>query len=350
MQPTTACNLNCTYCYLPERKKSNRMGIEVARAVAENLRERQRSVTLVWHGGEPLAIGIDRFRELLEPFSTLRRERLVRHNLQTNATLISEEWCALFKEQGVVIGISIDGDEDQNSARASWSGSQSFQSAFRGINVLRNAEIPFGVIAVVNSHNISKPQRLYEFAISLGCETLNVNVEEKEGQNLERDTLSDQAVRVFWQGLFNAWRRNPAIRVRELQNALSWLSAKAKNSEVPPLSREKEFWPTVATNGDVVVLSPELISVPASERSRFVVGNVLKTSLQDIVELSKTYWYIQEFFSGVSNCAATCPYYEYCGGGEASNKYFELNDITGTETAHCRHTKKLVVDAILDVI
>ncbi|WP_425550668.1 radical SAM protein [Actinoallomurus liliacearum] len=74
MQPTTLCNLNCSYCYLPDRKVSRRMSVDVAEAVAAGVREwsKRRPVVVVWHGGEPLAVGPAYFRSLVVPFGPVR--------------------------------------------------------------------------------------------------------------------------------------------------------------------------------------------------------------------------------------------------------------------------------------
>jgi uncharacterized protein len=350
LQPTAACNLNCTYCYLPDRKRRDWMAPDVALAVAKSVEEIQGPVTLVWHGGEPLATGITRYRKLLEPFTGQRKNGKLRHSIQTNATLLSDEWCGLLREEGFAVGVSLDGTNQQNSARLTWGGENSFEMVVRGIDALRRAGIPFSIIAVVNSYNIDDPQGFYEFLRSLGCETLNVNIEEREGLNIQSRSLHDEEVRRFWKGLFIAWRSAPSVSIREFRSALGWLSAQSRSDDQGYSPYAREFWPTVATNGDVVVLSPELISTPTTERWKFVVGNVLRVPLGKIVEQSTNEWYVRDFFSGVRRCAAECAYYAYCGGVEASNKHFELDDIADTETAHCRHTKQFVIDAILDVL
>ena len=99
----------------------------------------------------------------------------------------------------------------------------------------------------------------------------------------------------------------------------------------------------------MVIISPEFISTNENERQQFIVGNVVEKPLHQIVFESQNVWYAKEFFAGVANCRRTCAYYEFCGGGQASNKYFELGDIAGTETAHCQNTRQLVVDSILEV-
>src|SRR5215470_14021894 len=90
MQPTTLCNLDCAYCYLPFRSADRKMPVGVAAAVAEpvNRWAADGRFSVVWHGGEPLAAGRDHFAALLAPF-----DGAVEHHVQTNATLIDDAWC-----------------------------------------------------------------------------------------------------------------------------------------------------------------------------------------------------------------------------------------------------------------
>ncbi|MCI0689398.1 MAG: radical SAM protein, partial [Sporichthyaceae bacterium] len=97
MQPTTLCNLNCSYCYLPTRTQRRQMPPVVAASVAAAVTGRpvSEAVTVVWHGGEPLAMPIAGFEELLAPFESGRVAGAVRHSVQSNATLITDRWCDL---------------------------------------------------------------------------------------------------------------------------------------------------------------------------------------------------------------------------------------------------------------
>lgn len=322
------------------------MPVTVAQAVAQSLLDLNHHISVVWHGGEPLACGITTFRRLLEPFKPLRQSGKIHHSIQTNATLISEEWCNLFVEEDFHVGISIDGPESQNQARVTWADMPSFKQAMAGIDLLKQHHIPFGAIAVINHHN-RDARSLYEFFTSLGCEVLNINVEEQEGSNLFSNDLGANTVRQFWTELFAVWQSNPVIKIREFDSALNWmLKLTSENPESDCYSRD--FWPTVGANGDVVVLSPEFLSTDIAERKAFVVGNVLERPLAEIVFESQNAWYVNQFFNGVRTCSETCPYFEFCGGGQASNKYFELGDIAGTETNQCRNTRQFVIEAVLN--
>ena len=348
LQPTTVCNLNCQYCYLPDRDKVESMTKEVSEALVKSIETLSHSVCLVWHIGEPLATGIRTFKELIEPFRKLRADKKIRHSVQTNGTLISQQWCELFREEKFEIGVSIDGNESHNSKRVTITGVPAFPKIMNGIKLLKQNSLSFSVLATVNSKNIKQADTFYDFFSSLGCSSLNINVEEKEGFNRHSRGAKKNEVRRFWEELFKAWVKNPVIKIRELNMALGYIaSTLSNNNKSEKKHYGRGFWPTIAFNGDLTVISPEFISTNEDERQRFIVGNILKTPLHQLVYEAQNAWYVKEFFTGVNNCRQSCEYYEFCGGGQASNKYFELGDITGTETTHCRNSRKFVMDAVL---
>ncbi|MGY1901072.1 radical SAM protein [Nocardia gipuzkoensis] len=162
MQPTTLCNLNCTYCYLPDRKQSKRMSVEVAEAVAVGVGQwsEQHPVTMLWHGGEPLVVDPDYFRALVEPFGSGVAHPIT-HAVQTNATRIDETWCEVFADVPVRVTVSIDGPDEVNDSRLDWSGRPSAARAMRGIDTLRRAGISFSMIAVVSDLSPGSADRLY---------------------------------------------------------------------------------------------------------------------------------------------------------------------------------------------
>lgn len=347
IQPTTLCNLNCSYCYLPDRKMSKVMQPTVTTAVAKSIERLNHPATIVWHGGEPLACGFSAFTKLMEPLETLFENGKVRHSIQTNATLINDEWCKLFYQKNFKIGISIDGNEKHNSRRVTWGNNHSFHSVMRGITKLKEHKLRFGIIAVVGLGNIGEARELYEFAVSLDCDSLAINIEEKEGLNKNAEPLSVDLVKQFWKDLFTAWKEKPLIRIRELNRVFRWLSF---SNEHRIGIFDQNVWPTISTDGDVVVLSPEFASVDINQRNQFVVGNILERPLDEIVIAAFDSWYVRDYIKGIGRCSDTCPYFQFCRGGHASNKFFELHDISGTETLNCVYTKQKLLDAALECL
>ena len=353
LQPTSLCNLDCSYCYLSSRDKNLRMMPIVASKVAEAISQQNAPwpVDIIWHGGEPMASGIDHLRSLVTPFEQLREEGKVIHFIQTNATLINREWCNFFQEYGFKVGVSIDGPEWANTQRKNWSNKPAFNDILRGISVLQSCGIDFSAIAVVSRQNVERARELYDFFCGLGCSSVGFNVEEIEGLNSSRGRYqpSEEMVRRFWEEIFESWVGNPALEVREIDRFLSYSKAVLQGSgESWKGYRNKDPFPTVAWNGDVSLLSPELAGNRSEVYHDFVVGNVLQNSLVEIVAEGREARYVTDFAAGVEECKAVCPYFDFCGGGQASNKFFEHGTTNATITSYCRNSYQLVSEAILD--
>jgi uncharacterized protein len=130
-----------------------------------------RSVFFSWHGGEPLLAGIDFYRRVVEMEKRMAPEGCVITNgIQTNATLIDDEWGAFLKEEGFYAGVSIDGPErfhDLNRKRAGGSGT--FNSVLKGIETLRAYGVQHELLCVVSSDNVSSPLEVYRFLKGLGA-------------------------------------------------------------------------------------------------------------------------------------------------------------------------------------
>ena len=202
MQPTTLCNLDCGYCYLPERARQQLMFPTVARSVAASIAPwtARRQVELCWHGGEPLAVGVPYFRRLVSHFADLD----VVHNVQTNATLVDGWWCEFLAEYRFRVGVSIDGPQVDTSQRVDRGGKEAFGRIVRGIRRLVECGFAVSVIAVVSNPSAERARRLYEFVAELGCVWLGVNIEETEGVNRGHIAVSIEQATAFWAELAHA--------------------------------------------------------------------------------------------------------------------------------------------------
>ncbi|MDX6744139.1 cyclophane-forming radical SAM peptide maturase AmcB [Actinocorallia sp. A-T 12471] len=347
LQPTSLCNLDCDYCYLPGRKKRYEILPTVVKAAAASIAEQNdpEPVGVVWHGGEPTALPIATFRQRVLAFEDLRIAGLIEHSIQTNATLLTEQWCALFRTYRFQVGVSVDGPEAANVNRVDRAGRPAFEKIMRCIGVLRDHEIPFSVICVVSPETVGDPGGLMEFFAGLGCTQVGFNIEELEGVNDSRDVVDTGLAEAFWAGVIAAHHRFPDLRVREIDQLAAYLN-KARTGR-------KEEWtgvkhdpiPTIAWNGDLVLMSPELLGIDAPEHRGFVVGNVLKESLSAILRRAHDVPYIAELLDGLDGCESTCAFWDFCRGAHAGNRYFEHGSFAATETAHCRNTRQALVTA-----
>jgi uncharacterized protein len=347
MQPTTLCNLDCAYCYLPFRAADRRMPVGIAAAVAASVNDWARRVprfSVVWHGGEPLAAGRAHLAALMAPFQG------VEHHIQTNATLVDDAWCGFLTDHEVRVGVSIDGPPDLTAQRVNRAGQPAYEQIMRGITGLRRHGISFATLCVVSAPRPGLAARLYEFFLELGCYALGINVEEREGVNARDTAYRSDAVRAFWSELTAAWRAEPRIELREIEWALRYAGAALAGTDDDLLPRQHDPIPVVAENGRVVLLSPELAGFTDPRYGDFASGTVPDTPLHEIVAqaAARPDGWLAEYLTGVEACRATCPYFGFCGGAHAANRYFEHGRFDGTQTDHCRNSKISLLEGVLD--
>lgn len=347
MQPTTLCNLDCSYCYLPFRAHDHKMGVPVAEAVAATVNDwavLAPRFSVVWHGGEPLTVGREHLRALMAPFHG------VEHHIQTNATLLDDAWCDFILEHEIRVGVSVDGTAEQTAARVDRGGRAAYDKILKGIGMLRERGIPYAALAVVSDPRPGIAADLYAFFRDLGCHSLGINIEEREGTNGRSNAHDPADVRAFWAELTAAWRADPAIELREIEWALWYAGATLAGTADELLPRRIDPIPTIASDGGVVLLSPELAGFADPQYGSFASGNVLDEGLASICERTAVEpdGWIAEYLSGVEACRATCPYFGFCGGAHAANRYFELGRFDGTETEHCRNSKICLLEGVLD--
>ena len=173
-----ACNLRCSYCYYLDKKslnpdnKTNRMSDATLQLFIEQYINAQPSeeVLFTWHGGEPLLMGIDYYRKAIQYQKIFGRNRKIDNVLQTNGTLLTEEWCQFFKENNFLIGISIDGPEHcHNKYRKTIGKEGSFQLAMKGVRLLQKHQVEFNILSVINDYNVQYPLEVYRFFKIIGA-------------------------------------------------------------------------------------------------------------------------------------------------------------------------------------
>lgn len=344
MQPTTLCNLDCAYCYLPDRKRQALMPATVAEACARSITTQLNRfpVDVVWHGGEPTATPISHFRTLLAPFESLRLDGRVRHGIQSNGTLIDDQWCNLLTDYDFEIGISIDGPPWANRDRVDWRGGETFSRTRRGIEHLQAAGLDFTVICVVTPTTIDHADELVDFFASIGCKSVGFNIEEEEGAG--RCGVEESRAYEFWRVLLRRRSEGCGLRIRELDRLNDYISAGHAGTNTQPT----DPIPTVAYNGDTVLLSPELLGIKDAEYSDFVAGNILSVELSQMISAAHRLKYVAEFEIALRACASDCEFYSFCRGAQAGNRYFEHGSFSVAETAYCRNTRQSLVRATAD--
>ena len=167
-----SCNLACEYCYYLE--KSELYDRERNHVISDLLLERfteqyigsqtTRDVMFTWHGGEALLRPLSFYRKAVALQKKHARGHRILNSIQTNGTLLNDEWCRFFKEEGWLIGISIDGPERfHDEYRRSRGGQPTFAKVMRGIELLKKHGVEWNGMAVVNDYNSDYPLEFYHF-------------------------------------------------------------------------------------------------------------------------------------------------------------------------------------------
>ena len=115
LQPTPFCNINCRYCYLPQRDAKTVMPLQTVIAIFEKIFASGWSspyLTVIWHAGEPLVLPTSYYQAAFEAIEALRPPGIeLRHSIQTNGMLIDQDWCDFIKKWRIGVGVSIDGPQ-----------------------------------------------------------------------------------------------------------------------------------------------------------------------------------------------------------------------------------------------
>ena len=187
------CNLACHYCYYLEKRelyptdKHPTMSKELLEEFTRQYIEAQTmpQVLFTWHGGETLLRSVDFYRHALKLQRRYAHGRQIDNCLQTNGTLLTDEWCKFFKENNFLIGISIDGPQEYHDHyRKTHNGRPTWKEVMRGIHLLQKHGVEWNAMAVVNSYNADHPLEFYRFFKEIGCQYLQFTpvVEQIEGE------------------------------------------------------------------------------------------------------------------------------------------------------------------------
>jgi len=361
VQPTPFCNIQCDYCYLPDRDLRSRL----SRATFQTLLEKVFAsglvggqLSLIWHAGEPLVLPVAYYTDLLQVIDQLGLPRSrFRQSIQTNGILLTDTWCDFIRQENINLGVSIDGPAHLHDRhRKDRQGRGTHGRVVKGIELLKARGIDFHVIAVITSDALDCADEIFDFFLELGVQRLGFNVEELEGEHLGSSLINRRAetrIRKFWTRLYERQvQSGDAIQVREFVRAYKIIvegtplttaeSAMRTNSQVAPFGIVSVDW-----KGNLTSFSPELLGLKSIHYGDFTFGNIHDIDLLGLRNSQKFNRIAQDIYAGVKDCARSCQYFSLCGGGAPSNKYYENSSFASTETMYCRTSIQMPIDVVL---
>jgi uncharacterized protein len=359
VQPTPFCNINCRYCYLPDRNSK----AVVARQTLHNLFSQVfasgwvgDNLAVVWHAGEPMVLPIDFYRNAFRMIDRLKPAGVeVAHSFQSNGTLIDEAWCAFFAEERIGVGVSIDGPKQfHDRYRLTRAGRGTFDRTMAGIRLLRRHEVPFHVISVLSAASMAAPHEMFDFFVEEGIEQVCFNVEESEGDHVSESFREAGVEAAYYRFLSEFWRLSAAVPgkitfIREIEHAIRQVIRPADapfcNQLVEPFAIISMDWA-----GNISTFSPELLGLMNPAYDDFLLGNINHDFLIDLPRRPNLTKMLADIQAGVEMCREHCEYFSVCGGGEPVNKLAENGSFASSETTYCRLTKMRATDLVLDAL
>jgi len=331
------CNLDCEYCFFLSKEALYpgdrfRMGDEVLESYVRQLLESQRTpeVTIAWQGGEPTLMGVDFFRRAVALTEKHRRpHQSVLQTIQTNGTLLTDEWCEMLAEHRFLVGISIDGPARfHDRYRVDKRGAPTLEKVLRGLGLLKRHGVDWNVLCTVNAANQDAPSEVYRFfrdELDARHIQLIPIVERANGTgSQEGDTVTDRSVGPeawgrFLIGVFDEWvtRDVGTVFVNHFDAALAaWFG-------IPPalcIFRE--------TCGDALALehNGDLYSCDHFVEPAHLLGNISTTPMGDLVASAEQRAFGEAKRQSLPEWCRRCEVHFACNGECPKNRFMTTPD------------------------
>lgn len=337
LKVASRCNLNCAYCYVYNMADSTWksrppiMSDEIFEATLERIRSNCRDFApedefrIAFHGGEPCLIGVERFdrwcsraREVLEGVVT---PRLV---IQTNGTLLDPLWAEVFSKHEVTVGISMDGPKQiHDLLRVDHKGQGSYDQVKRGIKVLQDLHVTFGVACVIPLG--SDPLVVHRHFLELGCHSITYLLPHVTHDTVGpiRQLYGDTPCADFLVPIFDDWWFNGtmSVRVGDLYNMARIIMG--GRSEIETLGNNPPLYVFIESDGEMEGLDNLRACGDGIARINL---NVRDADFEEILQTRTMHG--PAIFQGMplpQGCRA-CPERDSCGGGYLPHRYSAAND------------------------
>ncbi|GAB6009945.1 anaerobic sulfatase-maturation protein [Dysgonomonas reticulitermitis] len=324
-----ACNLRCKYCYYLEKKElypdDNQyiMSDELLERFIKQYLESQTmlQVLFTWHGGEPLMRSISFYKKALELQRKYGRGRQIDNSLQTNGTLLTDEWCRFFKENNFLIGISMDGPQHcHDKYRKGANNGPSFYKVMQGVSLLKKHGVEFNIMGVVNDYNVDYPLEFYNFFKSMDCRFIQFTpiVERINGEptpwNVPASKWGD-----FLIAIFNEWVKNDVgqFYIQYFDSTLAnWVG---ESPGVCTLARYCGYAGVMEFNGDVY--SCDHFVYP-----EYKLGNIKHRTLTEMMYSSQQVKFGQDKYDKLPRQCKECDVLFACHGECPKNRIIKTKD------------------------
>lgn len=322
------CNMECTYCYyLSKSLRSGGLspalmpGIILEEYIVQHIEAcPDHEIRFSWHGGEPTLFGLDMFRRIIE----LQRrycpsDRRIQNGIQTNGTLLTEDWGRFLADEGFIIGLSLDGPEDLHDRfRRDKKGAPSFKDTMRGYSILRRYHVSIEFLCVLNVENVLQPQKVYQFFKEIDAASISflplVTFDPDRQKKVTEDSVPPDAFGAFLCAVFDEWKDKDIgrIKIQIFEEALR--SAFGQEHSLCLFRETCGDIPVVEHNGDFYSCDHY---VDDSHR----IGNIIEKSLVEMLESPEQRAFGMIKRDTLPATCLRCKVLEMCHGGCPKNRF-----------------------------
>ena len=311
------CNFDCEFCRYPHNKFRRSMSFETYKTTVEkaceyNIAHGCNRLSIIYHGGEPLLWGIDKFKSALKFQQDLKEKHPkleFRNSIQTNGALLNQEWITFFKEHGFDIGISIDGPDEINFHKDS----NGNQIVFDNMRKLREGGCHFGILSVITDKHAGWADKYYDFLVENDIHSLGfcycVYDEEKK-ITVKNEILTDFLLRFF----DRYYHGNYKLSVREFESVIRLCLGRKTNACTYSYRFKCGNYFSIRPDGDVLFCDPYKL-----DKKEF--GNIITETFFDIKAKPELIEIVQDARLSVVKECKKCEIRDICGGGCYRNMF-----------------------------
>lgn len=347
LKPTYACNLRCKYCYLSNDTKAHTdmLSVDSAKQIILQIREvlrvlSRRKLTFIWHGGEPLLWGKENYREV---FAFIRRELAdcdVHNSMQTNMSLIDEEYLDILTEYNVKLGFSLDGFKEINdSQRVGANGRPTFDTIMEKLAMCHQRGMKPGCIVVGSRKHIGHIPGLYQFMKEheLGFKFNPLFISGEAEHNRDEYGITAKEYADMCIELFDLWFYDQEGKVTESNFMEIASNIATKHTTGCMFGRNcQDNFLAIAPNGDVMPCG----RFCDDSLKQYAYGNLHRETLMEILpRIKQSEAYHRAEFIANSSCAK-CKWFNICHGGCLHDGFLRNGDYK-SKTILCSAYKQI---------
>ena len=327
------CNLGCTYCYYLEKEHLYsqddffRMPEDILEEyMAQHiLASPDPVIRFSWHGGEPTVLGLDYFRKIVEVQKKYKDpKRPIVNGIQTNGTLLTEEWCRFLAKEAFSIGLSLDGPQEMHDQyRLTKDGKPTHKQAMRGYNRLRQQGMTPDILCVVNAHNVQYPLQVYRFFKQIKARYIGflplVEPQPKAENGVSPASVPAEAFGKFLCAVFDEWQDRDIGRIK-----VQIFEEAAKTA----FDQEHDLCIFRQTCGDVPVIehNGDFFSCDHFVDPAHQLGNIRDSPLLELLEMPELIAFGREKSDALPRYCRTCEVLDMCHGECPKNRFIRTPD------------------------